>query len=542
MIRRLLRVWMFAFALLESLAVMGRLSAKPPDLPVDPNSEVAPVVAPMTPFDFVTPAAYVAPPSPSAPMETPETITIYHPVRPNMPLSVQREFGKCILFGAHPLLSLVPMADWIEEEHTQEVIPIAPMPPVTTGILLFGVGVNCDAGITGICYEFHGTVQVAPTSETPCPPKKDEQPPASVCPWMCPPACDRHVPAIADVEMSRTVMQNLESLVEAEKLYQRASKLVNCGQYAKAMQCLNKVCRLCPGSRFEEMSGELVAKIVYHLWTSGSDDEAGVEEEEDYPPTQCLPIWTDDPELQEPTAKDMAHAVKAPVCPCHKPCCKAPGVAEQVAGLMKACHLALSCGCHQKAAELAREAYALDAERVAADPVVYKMHLLALNMDKGNGCCEGCAKKDCCCPNQRVEMVRPGLPPVDAGVVLELQELLTDEEVANAKPQLEVIEEESECREVPKAMGKPFCVRSSKTGDVLSADELLLFLPGETWTEFDATTNHLRVLWRVHVGGMVYRLRYDGGDLSFYLTVLPSPGGTTVKPKGGGCEHCEGPR
>ena len=44
---------------------------------------------------------------------------------------------------------------------------------------------------------------------------------------------------------------------------------------------------------------------------------------------------------------------------------------------MKACHLALSDGRHAKAVQMAREAYALDPMRVATDPVVYKMHLIA---------------------------------------------------------------------------------------------------------------------------------------------------------------------
>ncbi len=54
-----------------------------------------------------------------------------------------------------------------------------------------------------------------------------------------------------------------------------------------------------------------------------------------------------------------------------------PGVEQQVGGLMKACHLLMNEGLHEQAAELARQAFALDPERVMADPLVYKMHLLA---------------------------------------------------------------------------------------------------------------------------------------------------------------------
>src|SRR5207247_2459756 len=66
---------------------------------------------------------------------------------------------------------------------------------------------------------------------------------------------------------------------------------------------------------------------------------------------------------------------------CGMPCGKVAGSEVQVTGLLKACRLALTCGDHSKACELARQAQALDAARVAADPVAYKMHLLALRRD-----------------------------------------------------------------------------------------------------------------------------------------------------------------
>jgi hypothetical protein len=263
---------------------------------------------------------------------------------------------------------------------------------------------------------------------------------------------------------------------------------------------------------------------------------------------------------------------------------KEPGVEEQVTGLMKACHLALKCANHRKAVQLAREAHALDGERVAADPVVYKMHLLALKMNKsdcgcghcgadcdcGDGCfgrcgaccdcggdcgcgrcgadcdcgdcpgCRGCCVKKvvkgCCkmggrivknkaCPCVRVEMRRPSLPPVDPAIVVQLQKLIVEEdgEVAKAKPALEVVEEEPETMETPKALAKPFRVRSLQTGTVLTCDDLLRCIPGETWTEYDPKTNHLRVLWRMRVGSMVYRMRYDG-DVSVDVVVTPAAG------------------
>jgi hypothetical protein len=45
-------------------------------------------------------------------------------------------------------------------------------------------------------------------------------------------------------------------------------------------------------------------------------------------------------------------------------------------GLLKACRLAVVDGCYDRAADLARQAYAVDPARVEADPMVIKLDLL----------------------------------------------------------------------------------------------------------------------------------------------------------------------
>lgn len=67
------------------------------------------------------------------------------------------------------------------------------------------------------------------------------------------------------------------------------------------------------------------------------------------------------------------------------------GVKEQVDGLMKACYLAVETGRHAKAVDLARQAHALDADRVESDPLVYKLHLL----QEGQKCEEQPKSVDC---------------------------------------------------------------------------------------------------------------------------------------------------
>lgn len=611
---RSLRVWLFAFALLGALAVSARAGAKPPDLPVDPNDTI-PLLAPspdaVEPDDCCAPAKPMPEPMPGWPTITissggrgyvsgiwtgtetdpsesttltiypgtngvvvginpswtppPQTVTIYHAVRPSMALSIQRTVDECLLFGVHPLLSLLPLPESLREErHTQEMVPVAPLPQVQpNGVLLFGVGVNSDAGLTGsIGYAEQPSSEPEPIKEMPQPRETNEPSAVQVCPYHGP--CDRYVPALADEDISRSVLKNLEKLVEAETLYKAACQLTKCGRYAEAMACMGRACQLCPASRYEEMSSELVSDIVCRVLGADGAGETGAEEA-DEPPTQCQPYWFGDEDdspdqggdtkLKEPPI-EKAGGSKKEACSrgCGEPDevpCQVAGVAVEVTGLLKACHLALGCGNYAKATQLAREAYALDAERVAADPVIYKMHLLTCKMDKCRDCCDGdecCGgDKDCCCPGKivvqgrcaisglvvnnlpkpcvRVQLLPPSLPPLDATVIVELQKLLDEEtvETATAKPALEVVEEESEVEEAPKAVDKPYRVQAPTMGMVISFDELLKFLPGETWTEFDPKTNHVRALYRVRVGSAVYCVRYDG-DLSVDLTVTPETG------------------
>ena len=95
-----------------------------------------------------------------------------------------------------------------------------------------------------------------------------------------------------------------------------------------------------------------------------------------------------------------------------------------------------------------------------------------------------------------------------------------------------MVEEESEAPDVAKSVAKPYRVQTPAANAVISYDDLLRIIPGETWTELDLKTNRVRVLWRGRLGDKVYRVRYDGG-LSVDLSVMP-PAGTV--------ENCEDPR
>jgi hypothetical protein len=187
-------------------------------------------------------------------------------------------------------------------------------------------------------------------------------------------------------------------------------------------------------------------------------------------------------------------------CPSACPKCerlhpaRAKGVHEQVEGLMRACRLAAEAGRHAKAAELAREAYALDAERVLADPLVYKMHLLALQRDKGKArhCRPDRAAEPCepSCPRTGgcpMPMHEPALPPVDDGVVGALERVL----------------EEAEARsdETPRHTG--------------------VSLHGR-YFDLDCSWTGLRMGGQVPLRGSLYHLQFWNGALSGWVTPNPA--------------------
>jgi hypothetical protein len=602
---------MCSLALLGLMAVAGRAVAKPPDLPINPDSDAVPQLPP-PPVVCIDFGQSVEPP----------VATVDEPARPEISLSAQRTLSRCILFGVHPLLSLLPLPESLcEEQDAPESVPVAPP-----------------------------ALQPAP------------QPTPQTCPWKAAQVAPAPVPeehcVPFDISMTWTIEGNLAKLVKAEELYQQACKLVNQGCYAEAMACMKQADGLCPACRYQEMSGMVVLNIINRMLGWNESGDAAAEEEDHEKTTPCPPQTKIDDDYpgccMEPTTDDRCFMVLKPggitrrlmmpmnvnfrevpvrevladlspvagikvvideetvekiganldrkiTVRCDGVTVKTilelalgneglglvikndcivvtakekalaaemrdceqtfhtPGLDRQVSGLMKACHLALSCGKHVYAAELARQANALDPARVAADPVVYKMHLLALNRDRG--CCEGCepARADCCKPKCvcgilggaavyvqrvpvpmkyfRVEMLPPTLPPVDPKLVIQLDNLIVESmvlgnvcrpAVAKAKPGLEVVEEQCEPRAaIVIGVAKPFSARTSDEGQVISFDDMLRVVPGEMWTELDRGTNRLRVLWRVRVGGTVYRLRYDGGDWS--LGSMPC----------GGSENCE---
>ena len=195
------------------------------------------------------------------------------------------------------------------------------------------------------------------------------------------------------------------------------------------------------------------------------------------------------------------------------------GVAEQVAGLLKACRLAAEAGDTVHAADLARQAFALDPERVAADPLVYKMHLLTTS---GPKCKPRCGRE--CPDNPEAEEVlpppteeaeppqalRPCLPAVDPQVVSALDALL---------PECKVVPVIQEVEGPPCASGTEREANPSPPS--FAARELAAALVGwhgDTEFDVDLLEGTLRVLCDLRCCGKVYHVVFRNGCLALWTT------------------------
>jgi hypothetical protein len=227
------------------------------------------------------------------------------------------------------------------------------------------------------------------------------------------------------------------------------------------------------------------------------------------------------------------------------------GVKEQVTGLMKACHLAMSAGRPDRAAALAREAYALDPERVTADPLVCKLHLLTLQQDsgRGGGPCTSCPAASVHTPGARAAHpascdsaarqrrasqrsasrapVCPALPPVDAGVPAAFDEVLGEAE--GQGPPSDMLPYPL-CEEPGGADYPPGDCGTNSPGVSGSGllegfvDGLLPDLPAGSRLELGVTWGAVSLSCDVPVGGAVYHVLYNRGALAVWLTPDPSAG------------------
>ena len=202
---------------------------------------------------------------------------------------------------------------------------------------------------------------------------------ADDCPCPCPfRACpDKHSRAEAGPLAERSVLENLERLLEAGDELEMAKKHAQAGEAGPALERLARVHALVPGSNVDAACAGVVGEVVARLFACPSIPAAVGGEMFVRQFGMC---W-------------MWQASKM----CEAACASEAGKAVMVDGLMKSAHLALGEGRVGKARELVLQAHALDATRVEADPLAYKMGLLpikdALGGEQPCDSCPLCPKR-----------------------------------------------------------------------------------------------------------------------------------------------------
>ncbi len=191
--------------------------------------------------------------------------------------------------------------------------------------------------------------------------------------------CERRQNAMPDPQDMPDVLTNLQNLVDAQGLFEVAERLQEEGKLREALVCYDLVSKLCPGSQIDARARVAGIKVLGDILV-GTPEAIAQEKQQgkfdDWVVHSCLEI------KPRTTTQDHANVGR----------CSA-GVSVQVNCLIKACRLAVEAGRYQKAVELAREVYALDPERVAADPLVNDLHVVDCVLQHGGltGACAGAA-------------------------------------------------------------------------------------------------------------------------------------------------------
>ena len=335
----------------------------------------------------------------------------------------------------------------------------------------------------------------------------------ATCPYLRQQKQTRSTAAATDGR-AHGVLDNLERLTEANELLELAEVLANEGDVEEALECCDRAAQLCPGSPTADRAADTKTELALGIVRppSGGEESAEAEALEvdgwnslwlDLFQQMGLPLKRHgEPEGRNST-EELPQAETE------------TGNREMVLGLMKACHLLMSQGMHHEAAELARQAFALDPEFVQADPLIYKMHLLAASPSADTSeaseppTCPYCGKAAqpirgiVAEPERRTTQLVPHMPDVDVAVVPALERVLTEKNNPTAGS-----EEASE-------------------GTVDPNLEALRKMVEES---FDAATNadgSLRLSVDCPLGGSVLHLRYTHGNLAIWK----SPDASTAPSK-----------
>jgi hypothetical protein len=179
-----------------------------------------------------------------------------------------------------------------------------------TGALLIGVGVNADAGLTGsIILNNQSPPETPPSAEEeetfetidtlcPCffgvfqqwwqnlmgsrPAKAGSEPDGCACPYLKQPSATNNQFQDGLVEKQVSVLENLDKLQQAKKLYDLAEYYRQVGNPVTARYYYQMVRGKCPGSRYDQMATQQINELQAHQ-ASESTSPLVIEEQEVLP-------------------------------------------------------------------------------------------------------------------------------------------------------------------------------------------------------------------------------------------------------------------
>jgi hypothetical protein len=336
MIRRLLSVCVGA-VLVSAFAAPARIAAKPPDLPEDGTFTLKTAREPFASFFRPWSIRKVDSTWYNLPQPTVNSGVLSDAPRDR----VAEAFGCSDCTGGWSPRGLEEWRKWIFSHWThwtaRQQLPPSEQNEGYVRPIASGVDFAYQAA----------TDTPASENETPAPvievlPMPQEEPEVT-CPYLRQQRIDRHACQIADAQIGRDVFDNLKLLEEADKLIELAKNLAKDGFLDEAMECCARAAEMCPGSPCAARADAAMIELALGSVPPSKESEEAAEAQPHEPIDQV----------------------------------SEPGSQAMVSGLMKACHLLMNQGMQHQAAELARQAYALDPQRVMSDPLIYKMHLLA---------------------------------------------------------------------------------------------------------------------------------------------------------------------
>ncbi len=286
MIRRLLCACAGA-ALVGALALPAPVTAKPPDLPQDDTITVTPVVSPPAPFFGLGKLLNVSsdPPQPT--------------ISDDVLKDAHHDYGGVFYTGCPPTdLPRVSVAEFYSCGRNMVVEDIdwwkwcisliarrqqSPPPEQNDGYI--------HTIATGAEYVYQ-VMDDTPTSgkESPSPAIEVLPMPHEVadvtCPYLRQKMMDRQTCQIADPDMGRDVIENLNRLKRADKLLDRAKELARAGYIDKAIECCAHAAELCPGSPCAKRAADTLINLALGF---DMPSDASEEASEPQPNSEIVP-------------------------------------------------------------------------------------------------------------------------------------------------------------------------------------------------------------------------------------------------------------